>query len=57
MRRSAATQVVVLREGKVLARDRRTDVSALADGRIFRGPPAGGQAARELQAGCSTIPA
>jgi ABC-2 type transport system ATP-binding protein len=41
--------VVVLREGKVLARGHPRDVSALAAGQVFRAAPPGGQPARSLQ--------
>ncbi len=42
-------QVFVLREGKVLASGRPSDVTALAAGRTFEAEPAGGEPARSLQ--------
>lgn len=42
--------VVVLHQGKVLARGRPEEISGLADGRTFLAEPAVGQKARDLQA-------
>ncbi|HLI20186.1 MAG TPA: ATP-binding cassette domain-containing protein, partial [Stellaceae bacterium] len=43
-------ETFVLREGKVLAQGQPADVSALAEGRVYRVAPPPGAAARDLQA-------
>lgn len=43
--------VIVMHQGKVLAQGRPSDVSVLADGRVFVADPRAGQKAREFQAG------